>query len=162
MDEFASDPAELLSHRSLLLSHLECLGLRVNFAKSSLFPSQLISSLGAVFYSAQIRVVVAPEHVLAIQQLPSELEPLALSRHFTNAGPRGLRISSATAGPASHKAPTVMPETKGSAPCLALRTPSYQGGPGLRGSSGPLEKPPVVGMGRGSGYVLRKKGCLVR
>ncbi len=33
---------ELLSHRSVLLSHLECLGLRVNFAKSALSPSQQV------------------------------------------------------------------------------------------------------------------------
>ncbi len=32
---------EILYHRSVLLSHLECLGLRVNFAKSALSPSQL-------------------------------------------------------------------------------------------------------------------------
>lgn len=31
---------ELVSHRTLLLSHVECLGLRVNFVKSMLFPSQ--------------------------------------------------------------------------------------------------------------------------
>ena len=30
----AQSEAEIVSHRSLLLSHLECLGLRINFAKS--------------------------------------------------------------------------------------------------------------------------------
>ncbi len=48
----AQSDAEPLSHRSLLLSHLECLGLRVNFAKTALSPSQIISFLGAVFDSA--------------------------------------------------------------------------------------------------------------
>ncbi len=33
---------ELLSHRSVLLSHIECLGLRVNFATNALSPSQRI------------------------------------------------------------------------------------------------------------------------
>ncbi len=36
----AQSEVELLSHRTLILSHLECLGLRVNFAKSALSPSQ--------------------------------------------------------------------------------------------------------------------------
>ncbi len=36
------------SHKSLLLSHLCCLGLRVNFAKSTLSPSQRVSFLGTV------------------------------------------------------------------------------------------------------------------
>ncbi len=60
---------ELLSHKSLLLSHLECLGLRVNFAKSALSPSQQISFLGTVFDSAQMRAAVSPERALAIQRL---------------------------------------------------------------------------------------------
>ncbi|KAL0153346.1 hypothetical protein M9458_051342 [Cirrhinus mrigala] len=50
----------LLSHRSFLLSHLDCLGLRVSFAKSVLSPSQRILFL---------RAVVMPECALAIQQL---------------------------------------------------------------------------------------------
>ncbi len=48
----AQSGAELLSHRSLLLSHLECLGIRVKFAKSALSPSQWILFLGTVFDSA--------------------------------------------------------------------------------------------------------------
>ncbi len=60
---------ELLSHRSVLLSHLECLGLRVNFAKSALSPSQQISFLGTVIDSARMRAVLTPEHALVIQQL---------------------------------------------------------------------------------------------
>ncbi|KAL0173816.1 hypothetical protein M9458_029784, partial [Cirrhinus mrigala] len=36
----AQSEAELLSHRALLLSHLECLGLKVNLAKSALHPSR--------------------------------------------------------------------------------------------------------------------------
>ncbi len=59
----------LLSHRTLLLSHLERLGLRVNFAKSALSPSQRVSFLGTVLDSAHMRAVIAPECALAIQKL---------------------------------------------------------------------------------------------
>ncbi len=44
----AQSEDEFLSHRSGLLSHLECLGLWVNFAKSALSPSQRISFLRTV------------------------------------------------------------------------------------------------------------------
>ncbi len=79
----AQSEAKLISHRSLLLSHLKCLGLRVNFAKSSLSPSQWASFLGAVFDSVHMRAIVAP--VLwpyNSSRPPSELEPLTHSRHF--------------------------------------------------------------------------------
>ncbi len=42
----------LTSHKTRLLSHLVCLGLRVNFAKSILSPSQWVSLLGTVIDSA--------------------------------------------------------------------------------------------------------------
>ncbi len=42
----AQSEVELISHSTLLLSHLERLGLRVNFANSTLSPSQRISFLG--------------------------------------------------------------------------------------------------------------------
>ncbi|KAL0188697.1 hypothetical protein M9458_015796, partial [Cirrhinus mrigala] len=54
---------ELLSHRTFLLSLLDCLGLRVNFA------SQRILFLGTVLDSTQMRAVVLPEHAMAVQQL---------------------------------------------------------------------------------------------
>ncbi len=65
----AQSEVELLSHRTLILSHLERLGLRVNFAKSALSPSQRISFLGTVLDSAHMRAVIAPERALAIQKL---------------------------------------------------------------------------------------------
>ncbi len=40
----AQSEDELLSYRSMLLNHLECLGLRVNFAKSVLSPANKFSS----------------------------------------------------------------------------------------------------------------------
>ncbi len=65
----AQSEVELLSHRTLLLSHLERLWLRVNFAKSALSPSQRVSFLGTVLDSARMRAVIAPERTLAIQKL---------------------------------------------------------------------------------------------
>ncbi len=65
----AQSEVELLSHRTLLLSHLERLGLRVNFAKSALSPSRRVSFLGTVLDSAHMRAVIAPECSLAIQKL---------------------------------------------------------------------------------------------
>ncbi len=65
----AQSEVELLSHRTLILSHLERLGLRVNFAKSALSPSQRVSFLGTVLDSAHVRAVIAPERALAIQKL---------------------------------------------------------------------------------------------
>ncbi len=65
----AQSEVELLSHRTLILSHLERLGLRVNFAKSALSPNQRVSFLGTVLDSARMRVVIAPERALAIQKL---------------------------------------------------------------------------------------------
>jgi hypothetical protein len=50
----AQSEAELVAHRSLLLGHLENLGLRINWAKSSLSPSQRTSFLGTVFDSARM------------------------------------------------------------------------------------------------------------
>ncbi len=65
----AQSEVELLSHRILILSHLERLGLMVNFAKSALSPSQRVSFLGTVLDSAHMRAVIAPERALAIQKL---------------------------------------------------------------------------------------------
>ncbi len=66
---------ELLYHRSVLLSHLECLGFRVNFAKSALSHTQRISFLGTVID------VVTPERTLAIQQLAASFK-LGVPRPF--------------------------------------------------------------------------------
>ncbi len=73
----AQSEAKSLSHRALLLSHLECLGLRVNFAKSPLSPSQRVSFLGTVFDSIQMRAVVTTECALAIQQLAASFKACA-------------------------------------------------------------------------------------
>ncbi len=71
----AQSEVELFSHSTLILSHLERLGLRVNFAKSALSPSQRISFLGTVLDSAHMRAVIAPERALAIQKLAINSRP---------------------------------------------------------------------------------------
>ncbi|KAI2656145.1 Transposon Ty3-G Gag-Pol polyprotein [Labeo rohita] len=70
----AQSETELLSHKALLLSHLECLGLRVNLTKSALRPSRQISFLGAIFDSTRSRAMVVPERALAIRQLASSFQ----------------------------------------------------------------------------------------
>ncbi len=57
----------LTSHRTLLLSHLDCLGLRVNFAKSVLSPSQRVSFLGTVI-DLQMTATVSAERATSIQR----------------------------------------------------------------------------------------------
>ncbi len=54
--------------QNLLLSHLDCLGLRVNFAKSVLSPSQRVSFLGTVIDSVQLTATVSAERVTSIQR----------------------------------------------------------------------------------------------
>ncbi len=79
-----------------------------------------------------------------------------------DAGPHGLCISGTSVVPASHAAPSVLAETTCSTPCLASRTPSCHGEPGLLCSSGPLERPSVDGTGHDLGNGLQKEGGLDR
>ncbi len=58
----AQSQAVLTLHKTLLLSHLGCLGLRVNFAKSILSPSQQVSFLGTV-----MTATVSAEQATTIQ-----------------------------------------------------------------------------------------------
>ncbi len=63
----AQSQAVLTLHKTLLLSHLGCLGLRVNFAKSILSPSQQVSFLGTVIDSVQMTATVSAERATTIQ-----------------------------------------------------------------------------------------------
>ncbi len=54
-------------HKNLFLSHLCCLGLRVNFAKSILSPSQRVSFLSTVIDSVQMTATVSAERATTIQ-----------------------------------------------------------------------------------------------
>ncbi len=63
----AQSEAVSTSHKTLLLSHLCCLGLRVNLAKSKLSPSQRVSFLGTVIDSVQMTATVSAERPTMIQ-----------------------------------------------------------------------------------------------
>ncbi len=152
----AQSEVELLSHRTLILSHLERLGLRVNFAKSALSPSQRISFVGTVLDSAHMRAVIAPERALAIQKLAATFNTQSVSE---NAGPYGRSIASVTAGPAPHAPPSTLVETTGSTQRMASRTLAYQGESGLCNSPDPLEEPTVDGEGRGHGVGPHQESC---
>ncbi len=64
----AKSEAVLTSHKTLLLSHLGCHGLMVNFSKSILSPSQRVSFLGTVIDSVQMTATVSAERATAIQR----------------------------------------------------------------------------------------------
>ncbi len=70
----AQSQAVLILHRTLLLSHLDCLGLRVNFAKSVLSPSQRLSFLGTVTDSVQMTATVSAEWATTIQRHAASLK----------------------------------------------------------------------------------------
>ncbi len=147
-------------HRTLILSHLERLGLRVNFAISALSPQPRISFLGTVLGLSSHESGDSARRALAIQKLAAHLQ----ERHRSptqsvseNAGPYGRSIASVTAGPAPH-APLqrwLKPRVPHNA--LASRTLAYQGESGLCNSPDPLEEPTVDGEGRGHGLVHTRK-----
>ncbi len=56
----------LISHKTLLLSNLDCQGLGVNFAKSIMSPSQWVSFLGTVIDSVQMTATVSAERATTI------------------------------------------------------------------------------------------------
>ncbi len=80
------------------------------------------------------------------------MSPLSPHSILKDAGPHGLSVFGTSVGPFSHAAPSVLAETSSFSTRLASQTPPYQGEPGLRCSSGPLEGPSVDGTGRAPGY----------
>ncbi len=67
----AKSEHELIAHRSLLLNHLEHLGLKINPAKSFLSPRERVTFLGTVIDSVQMRAWITLERSLNIQRLSS-------------------------------------------------------------------------------------------
>ncbi|CAM4648922.1 unnamed protein product [Leuciscus chuanchicus] len=65
----ARSQSELIEHRTILLDHLENLGLTVNWAKSSLSPSQKISFLGTDLDSLSMTAQLSPQRRLSIQRM---------------------------------------------------------------------------------------------
>ncbi len=70
----AQSEAVLTWYNTLLLSHLHCLGLRFNFAKSILSPSQRVSFLGTVIDSVQMTATVSAEQATTIQHHAASFE----------------------------------------------------------------------------------------
>ncbi len=105
----AQSEAVSTSHKTLLLSHLDCLGLRVNFAKNILSPSQRVSFLGTVIDSVPMTATAlsgashddtAPRGLLQGRDRPP-------AQGFPeNAGPYGSSFASTSVGPDSHAGPS--------------------------------------------------------
>ncbi len=64
----AQSQGVLTLHKTILLSHLDCLGLRFNFSKSILLPSQRVSFLSTVIDSVQMTATVSVERATSIQR----------------------------------------------------------------------------------------------
>ncbi|CAM4658873.1 unnamed protein product [Leuciscus chuanchicus] len=74
----ARSQSELIEHRTVLLDHLENLGLTVNWAKSSLSPSQKISFLGTDLDSLSMTAQLSPQRRLSIQRMTEIFRQCAL------------------------------------------------------------------------------------
>lgn len=65
---------ELLSHRTVLLSHLESLGLTVNWTKSSLMPSQSVSFLGIELDSVTMTARLSTQRARRVRHLAASFQ----------------------------------------------------------------------------------------
>ncbi len=110
----------LTSHKTLLLSHLDCLGLRVNFTKSILSPSQRVSFLGTVIDSDDSSCLSGASHDNSAPRglLQGTYRPSAQS-FPENAGPYGCGFAGTSGGSASHVTHPVLAEAEGSIRGLA-------------------------------------------
>ncbi len=128
------------SHKTLLVSLLYCLVLRVNFAKSILSSSKRVSFLGTVIDSVQITATVSAERAMTIQRHAAS---------FTEGTARPLKAFQrmldlmAAASPVLqlgllHITPPVLAEAEGSIRGLASWTPRRNSDSGLCISPGPL------------------------
>ncbi len=110
----AQSEVELLSHRTLILSHLECLGLRVNFAKKRTVsqPMNIVpgysSGLSSHESGDSARTRSGHSETLGHLQERHRSPTQSVSK---NAGPYGRSIASVTAGPAPHAPPSTLVET---------------------------------------------------
>ncbi len=133
----AQSEAVSTSHKTLLISHLGCLGIRVNFAKSILSRSQRVSFLGTVIDSVQMTATVSAERATMIHHQAAsfkELKELISARHCCKccaliirflegryrpsvqsfpekAGPYGSVFAGTLVGSASHATHPVLDET---------------------------------------------------
>jgi len=65
----AQSEIELLSHRTVLLTHLESLDLMVNWTKSSLLPSQSVSFLEIELDSVAMTAHLMTQHTCHVRHL---------------------------------------------------------------------------------------------
>ena len=70
----AQSKEEFISHKIALLSHLESLGLSVNWAKSSLIPSQSISFLGIELDSVAMMARLSEQRVRCVRHLAASFQ----------------------------------------------------------------------------------------
>ncbi len=153
----AQSEVELLSHRTLILSHLERLGLRVNFAKSALSPSQRVSFLGTVLDSARMRAVIAPERALAIQKLAATFKsgtarPLKAFQRmlgFMAAASPVLQLGLLRMRPLQRWLKPRVPHNAWRHRCLHI----------MCDSPDPLEEPTMDEEGRGHGVGPQQESC---
>ncbi|KAI2664097.1 Gag-Pol polyprotein [Labeo rohita] len=153
--------AELLSHRSLLLSHLAKPGTQGQFGQehTASQPTNLVS--GSSFRldpdegNSHARSSSGNTAARGLIQNRSLSPPQNVSK---DARPYGLSVPSAKVRPALYAAPSVLAETTGSISCVASRTFAYQGGPGLCRSPEPLEELAMDGERRAPGYGLQEEG----
>ncbi len=128
----AQAQAVLTSHKTLLLSPLDCLGIRVNFAKSILSPSQRVSFLGTVIDSVQMTATVSVERVTTIRRhVASFKEGTAPSAQSfpDSAGPYGSGFTGTSFGSASHVTlPSKKSVMRWQAADYITRRPSHFGG----------------------------------
>ncbi len=118
----AQSQAILTSYKTLLLSHLDCLGLRVNFAKSTLSPSQRVLFLGTV-----IELSADDNNCLSGASHDNLAQPALLQGRYSlsaqsfpeNAGPYGSSFAGTSVGSASHVIHPVLTEAEGSIRSLA-------------------------------------------
>ncbi len=150
----AQSQAVLTSHKTLLLSHLNCLGLRVNFARSILSPSQRVLFLGTVIDS---NCLSGASHDNSVPRglLQGRYRPSAQS-FPENAGPYGSGYAGTSVGSASHATHPVLAEAEGSFHGLALRTPPRNGDSGCVST---LARWPVAKARRDPRHGTQKEGC---
>ncbi len=98
----AQSEAVSTSHETLFFSHLCCLGLRVNFAKSIMSPSQRVSFLATVINSVQMTTTVSAERAITIQRHMASFKQGTTQSFPENAGPYGRSFASTSVGSASH------------------------------------------------------------
>ncbi len=155
----AQSQAVLSSHKTLLLSHLDCLGLSVNFAKSILSPSFVpghsyrLSADDSKCLSGASHNNSAPRGLLQGRYRPS-------AQSFPeNAGPYGSGFSGTPIRSATYATHPVLAEAEGYIRGLASRTPSRNGDLGLCISPGPLEGPLLAKARRDPRHGAQKESC---